>query len=286
MIYKNRDNIPGILDGSYEFVHTPTSTAKDIYLHIEYIGHQFVNRYYYCSRSSYAHYLLFYIISGKAVVFSESRDYIMEPGQAFLIETARPHIYGALENTETIWVHFNGRHFADFFEHLKAINGGHVFFIKNQMDFTDRFFALLRDQQAQNPQPEIVVSARLYELMALLVTEPPGADETPVNLAINYINRHYYEKLSIDTLARHVSMSVSRLSSLFKTETGYSPYHYIINTRLHAAYQRLIARRDSVEQIALDCGFNNASAFIFSFRKKYGITPSQFRKSMEGEVIR
>jgi AraC-like DNA-binding protein len=276
----NRENIPGILDTSFEYIHTPTSIAKQLYLYIEYIGHAYCDKRYCLSRKSYAHFLLMYVLGGNGVLCTQGRDYVLEPGQAFLIETARSHIYGALGDFETLWVHFNGLHFADFYNHMIAANGGHVFMPKDQMTFMDKFLHLIRDQEAATPQPEIMVSAKLYELLALLVAKVPGSQESPINTAINYINRNYSEKITIDMLAKQVSISASRFSTLFKQETGYSPYYYIINTRLHAAYQLLSSCSNSIEHIALDVGFNDASSFIYSFRKKYKITPAQFRKRL------
>lgn len=279
---RNPENLQGLLPDSYEFIHTPTHVARNHFLYIEYIGHAFCDKRYYLSRRSYAHFLLMYVVGGRAVLFVEGREYIAHPGQAFLIQTEKPHIYGAFGDMEAFWVHFNGRHFEEYYRHLVATNGGHVFTVKNQMDFSVKFLDLIRDQANPAPQPEVLTSIRLNELLALLLLGDADTEESPINKAITFINRHYSEKISLDMLSGLVSISVSRFCALFKQETGYSPYQYIINTRLHAARQMLNNTGDPIEHIALSVGFGDASSFIYSFKQKYKVTPAQFRKRLTG----
>src|SRR5699024_6537096 len=85
------------------------------------------------------------------------------------------------------------------------------------------------------------------------------------------------EPITLNQLAHQAGLSVSRFSSLFKKETGYAPYQYILFTRLHASRQLLTGTVSSINEIAAYVGFSDASSYIAAFRKKYSCTPLQYR---------
>lgn len=278
-MFGNRENLPGILPGTYEFVCTPSQTAKDLFLYVEYIGHAFCNREYALIRSNYSYYLLMYVIRGSAVVHTEENSYIATPGQAFLISTSRPHIYGCLEDMEILWVHFNAKDFQPLFHHLMQTNQNQpVFSTSKTPDFSIKFSALIDGFKSPNPEPEIMISAHLYELIAMLSANCQITQFSPIDQAVHYINQHYAETISLNQLAETAHLSVSRFSMIFKQITNLSPYQYVIHTRLHAACQHLNRDSLSIEEIADIVGFSNAPALIHAFKKKYNITPLQFRK--------
>ena len=72
-------------------------------------------------------------------------------------------------------------------------------------------------------------------------------------------------------------MSVSHLQKLFKQLYGVPVYHYIKEYRLEQAAVELVRSDKSVTQIAQNAGYDNASKFSECFKKRYGITPSQYR---------
>lgn len=275
---RNSRFVPGVLSNSFERAYNATQTAKNLFLYVEYIGHSFCSPEYSVIRRSYCHYLLMYILKGKVVFTTEEQTYEAEAGQAFLIQTAKPHIYGALGNLEILWIHFNGNNFFDFFQHLVSVNpSGHVFDLRNNTEFLSKLQELVYSFADSVQYPEIIVSAKLYEILGLLLIRNEITDSDLIDKVVRYINHSYSKPLTLDLLAEKANLSVSRFCTLFKKETGYSPYKYIINTRLHASRQFLISSNQSVEYIATHVGFSDASSFIAAFRKKYKITPGQFR---------
>lgn len=102
-----------------------------------------------------------------------------------------------------------------------------------------------------------------------------------INKALDFLNEKYGEKISIRDLATSAGCSVSHFSRLFKDETGIAPSDYVMKVRLDRAKRMLRADEMSVTQIALACGFNSSAYFSHCFSRAFGISPSDFRKSLE-----
>ena len=88
-------------------------------------------------------------------------------------------------------------------------------------------------------------------------------------------NRDRY--VSLANLAAEHEISVSHLQKLFKQVYGVPVYHYIREYRLEQAAMELVRSAKPVTQIAQSIGYDNASKFSESFKKRYGKTPSRYR---------
>lgn len=90
-------------------------------------------------------------------------------------------------------------------------------------------------------------------------------------------------KLSLNDLATEMGTNRSYLSNCLNNELGVTFYDYINSFRLERAKALLgdATFEGSIEETALLSGFNSVSTFRRSFQKKYGCTPSQYRKQIE-----
>lgn len=95
---------------------------------------------------------------------------------------------------------------------------------------------------------------------------------------ITYIEEHYEEKIMLEDLAKLTNQSVYNFAHSFKYCTGQSPMEYINQYRLSVAAKKLISTDEPVINIAADTGFNNVSYFNRAFKKKFQMTPTQYRK--------
>ena len=98
--------------------------------------------------------------------------------------------------------------------------------------------------------------------------------------AMSYIEQNYPASLRLCDIARQTGMSAGHFSRCFKSVTGQTPFEYVTRYRLSKAQYALASTDMSVTEIALDCGFNNVSYFISTFRQTYGTSPGQFRKNL------
>lgn len=99
-----------------------------------------------------------------------------------------------------------------------------------------------------------------------------------LNKIIGYINEHFAENLSLNTLAEIVNVNPSYLSKSFKTLMGTTVSDYIKSIRLHQATNLLSTTNYGTDIICEKCGFPNTHSFLSAFKEKYATIPSRWRK--------
>ena len=97
--------------------------------------------------------------------------------------------------------------------------------------------------------------------------------------AIQYINRHYCEQITIDDMSRHLCVNKSHLHHLFTEFLQITPKKYI-NIRRLAKAQKLIRMGEKPSTIFLSCGFCDYATFFRNYTSYFGYTPSQ-----ENEIV-
>ncbi len=101
-----------------------------------------------------------------------------------------------------------------------------------------------------------------------------------VKRALDYIHANPQLRSSPDLLADLSAVSVRSLQYSFLEYTGQTISAYQLSLKLQNAYNEVMSRDDlSLQQIARRWGFNSQSAFGQSFRRAFGITPSELRRS-------
>ena len=98
------------------------------------------------------------------------------------------------------------------------------------------------------------------------------------NRVKKYIEENLSTAMSLDELAGLVRLSTSYFSAAFKVSFGMSPHNYIISRRVEHAKRRMVNSRDSLSEIALDCGLSDQAHLSRIFRKATGMTPSAWRR--------
>jgi AraC-like DNA-binding protein/Tfp pilus assembly protein PilF len=82
----------------------------------------------------------------------------------------------------------------------------------------------------------------------------------------------------VEKLAEEMGMSRANLHKKLKSITGFAPSDFIRNVRLKRAASLLKNQTDSVSQIAYQVGFEDQSYFAKSFKKSFGVSPTEFTK--------
>lgn len=90
------------------------------------------------------------------------------------------------------------------------------------------------------------------------------------------------EPWSVPRLAGMVAMSPSRLAARFSEALGESPMGYVSRWRMNVARRHLVESQRSVQQVAVEVGYENVAAFIRAFRRHVGMAPAAWRAREPG----
>ena len=152
-------------------------------------------------------------------------------------------------------------------------------------EIEDIFLKMLKEYSSPDELSTELIKSHLSVLISLLFRGAKNrtASEAKhqcrfIETAINYIRENYAANITLDDVARKVSVSRIHLSRTFKSEIGIGLNEYINIYRLKQA-QFLLAEFPTkpISEIAYDCGFNDSNYFASRFKKLLGVTPSQFR---------
>jgi len=99
--------------------------------------------------------------------------------------------------------------------------------------------------------------------------------------AIQYIEEHYDEQLTIRDVAKYINFSPTHFSRLFKKETGRNFVDYVAYTRIIKTLPFLRKYDYTIEKISSTCGFNTPNYYSLTFKKYVGISPTDYRNTTE-----
>jgi AraC-like DNA-binding protein len=109
-------------------------------------------------------------------------------------------------------------------------------------------------------------------------------DEEFIQQLLQILEAHYEEEgLTIPQIAAFFPMHESHLRRRMLETLGKSPQAYLIEFRLAKAKEKLNHPEWSIKRICFDCGFKTEAHFSHAFKRKYGLSPQNFRKKERGE---
>lgn len=98
-----------------------------------------------------------------------------------------------------------------------------------------------------------------------------------------YIDAHYAEALTLQSIGGALHLSESYISHVFKDRMGYSPIQYVMRRRIGEAQTLLITTEYSITKIAQMVGYDSQSHFNQRFSQYVGISPGRFRANYKGK---
>lgn len=100
-----------------------------------------------------------------------------------------------------------------------------------------------------------------------------------IRRAVRLMETQAQDPLAIKTLSEQLGIGERWLRSLFQQELGTNPKSFLLNRKLGLAQQLLDNRSLTITEVALNSGFNSIRRFNDAFKKKFGTSPSQYKKS-------
>ncbi len=102
-----------------------------------------------------------------------------------------------------------------------------------------------------------------------------------VNQIKQFLDEHYADKITLDELAKRIPISRSYLTILFKQDTGKTVWEYLMDVRMRTAKLLLLDHNLKIYELANQIGYENSEHFSKLFKEYYGVTPKEYRRSLE-----
>jgi AraC family transcriptional regulator of arabinose operon/AraC family L-rhamnose operon transcriptional activator RhaR len=202
----------------------------------------------------------------------ESRDYLISPGQALLVN---PYLH----RTVTSKNNYSLRLIISF-----KIDGQQTYLPKSPLmklnNVARDLIKTLLDKYLQGQIiPVMCYLTMLLDELSKHQLEPRHKELTYyVQKALPYMNQYPEKTLSVKDIANYLGISESHLRRQFRHEMGESIGGYLSNIRLNTA-KRLLADTDlSIEAVGNQCGYDSIYSFSRFFKKSIGVSPLRFRK--------
>lgn len=254
------------------------------------IGYYPKAKYHYRERPAGADQCIFiYCMEGKGTATIGEKKYVVEAGNFIIIPSDTYHQYASDDaNPWTIyWVHFKGDSAGSVIEFVHKQSGGHKGFIKYNENCISVFNEIYGQLERGFRQANLVYANMCfwYFLSTFIFNEkfkPPGtiSEKDPVDAAIDFMTKNIVTSLKLQELAKHVNVSASHFSFLFKEKTGYSPIEYFNHLKIQKACQFLLFTKLRIKEIAIELGIEDHYYFSRLFHKVMGTSPNSYRKKI------
>lgn len=249
------------------------------------------------TRHMEAHYHDFYevfcFLDGEVDYWIEGSTYHLKPGDILLInptELHKPIPRSETENYERIVLWLNKNYLSKINDSLfeSCFDTSRPTYKKimhptklQKSEILSLFNSLLKEYHSDEFASEVCAYGILLQIMTVLNRVSLGTGShrsdkfgtpTLITDVLLYINEHYNEEISLDSLANHFFVSKYHLSHEFSKAVGTSLHRYITLKRLNIAHEMLtggIAPSNASSQ----CGFGDYTSFFRAFKAEYGISP-------------
>ncbi len=218
--------------------------------------------------------------------------YVGEKDKIYPINSGQAHgPYGSMFNTHLLSLNID----SDFLNEIAfSIYGkSNVYFKQGNYSFGNDLKALIKmfveEYRDSRPGRKLTLKCLSTQIavhmfrqidsnMPFLFSSDCNTAKKNIDRAIEYLRNQYDGKYSLDETAGMAHLSPYHFIKVFKSYTGKTPYEYLMHVKIEKAKELLTAHNLSITEICFMCGFNNPSNFATLFKRKVGVTPSQYRK--------
>ncbi len=236
------------------------------------------------------YYLVHTVLRGNGEFSLDGKHYICGAGDTFIIFPGALHQYAAAarEPWEYVWVAFQGHRCEPLLQQLgltperpvvrgSATRKTLALYRRLRLSLQDAAYPALADLESAGLLRLLLRELALAEPERLPAQTAGTAAKRLVEQAMRWLELQYAQPISIEQLAKSLGYHRTHLSKMFKDAIGLSPMQFLMQIRLERA-KSLLRSQWSVEQVASSVGFADALYFSKQFRKRFGMSPSEFRQ--------
>lgn len=241
------------------------------------------------------------VLDGTAMHNVNGESYFIKKGDVFGVNNIIEHSFTECHDFKICNIMFRPEEIFAPFPDLKHCPGFHsLFFLEQSMmgeqnyksrlrlninDFeeTKRLLdRIIKEYQGCRAGFVSTVTAYFIELVSFLVRRYDSGQSvndriSTFSQAVAYMEKSFTEKISVDEIAKKAGLSVRHFQRQFKNTYLITPQDYITSLRMQKAMLMLSRTKDSITEIAWECGYHDSSLFSRRFKMYTGVSPREYR---------
>ncbi|MCG8515028.1 MAG: AraC family transcriptional regulator [Halanaerobiales bacterium] len=231
-------------------------------------------------------YQLVYITEGAGIFENKHGKYHVKPGCIFIIFPNEWHRYQPVKRTGWIenYVGFSGKIADELLKNPVSSPTQPVIQCGIKEEIIDTYYKIFDLVEKERPGFQQIASGMVVKLLGYIISfqKQKGFSGKPIAKVIEeirFIMRQNCDKeMNLEKLAADHNVGYSYFRKMFKRYTGVSPGQYHLQLRVMRAKEMLVSSDKSIKEISFELGFQTIHYFSLIFKKKVGMTPSEFRK--------
>lgn len=284
----NLDLMP---ESSWRIISADTASKQNL-MYLQEAGKFYCGPSFYTKRKDLDSYLVKLTLSGQGSLTYKDTTYSLERGDVFWIQCNDYQSYKTAEGAnewDMLWVHFYGSFANNYYTLFQQLNqDSPVIHLRNDSAIKNLLSQLLNLYQESTVTiaTDIRCNDLLTQLLSIILESAtnPKAPKIPAVISgiKDYLQEHYQDPITLDTLAEHFNLSKYHMQRLFCKYMSLSPAEYLQKVRITKAKELLRSTDMAVNLVAYHVGIESPSHFITVFKKQEGVTPLKYRTSWSG----
>jgi AraC-like DNA-binding protein len=284
--------MPSLFQGasvqSQRVIYTPTTFAKTNLLYLQEVGELQALQPHTSRRDGMVSYLFFVVTKGSGTLVYNEESYQLHAGDCVFIDCKRA--YSQSSSPDDLWalkwVHFYGNNLNGIYEKYVERGGQPAFTPKDSEIISNLLSQLLELAGSDDYIRDMRVNEKITSLLTLIMSESwhpeksnrIGLKKQSLHPVKVYLEEHYKERITLDSLAEQFFISKFYLSRMFKEQFGTTALAYLDQVRITHAKQMLRFSDLTVESIGREVGIDDGAYFNRVFKKVEGVTPGEYRR--------
>lgn len=301
---------------SSRILYTPSPFARSSLLHLQEVGSLTAIKPHTSKREKLQSYLCFMVEDGEGELVYEGKRYDLKSGDVVFIDCRKAYSHSTGNNHSTgnsssvgnncstgnshsdstgvnsckklwslRWCHFYGPSMPAIYTKYCERGGLPVIREADVSQYSTILTDIYTLASSSDYIRDMRINGKLNDLLTLLMesswhreahTNAPKKME--ISQVKSFLDEHYKEKLSLESVASHFFIDKHYLARLFKEHYGVTLVTYLQQVRITHAKRMLRFTDKSIEEIGLECGIGELNYFSRVFKKLEGVSPSEFRR--------
>lgn len=224
---------------------------------------------------------LVYMVRGTCTAYCQEKRYDLTPGDFFLVFPEQVHHYFNSIDCEAYLVIVNPSFLPRYSGILRQKAPTSAVLPNDDEDLVALLRMANKEHQASGDRAMILdlLTVCFGKLLNRCQLDTQLKEDGTVAQIVKYCSTHYKEPITIQSVAKELYLSQSHISHTFHNKMNITFPNYVNSLRLDDAVHLLELSGHTIEQIAELSGFPTVRTFNRVFRAKFGLSPSQYRKS-------